>query len=373
MKKVILVGSGGYGAGYLPVIFEKGQELGWELVGVVDPYAAQGRLYNEILSRSIPIFNTLEEYFTERTADIACIATPIMLHADQAVFCLEHGCDVLLEKPVAGSVAEAKRIAEAAKRTGRSIVLGFQWCADPAMLAFKKDAGDGLFGKLLSQKVLVLWPRDFVYFNRGTKWAGKCFTKDGAPIFDSIASNATAHYLFNEMWLAGSDYTASAVNNLHWEASRANAIETYDTVEITGKTEGGAKLFFAASHAVAPEDQLNPVFEYRFEKGTAYFSRAGQEEKRLEVLLNDGSIKDYGISDNGSMAAKILRAAQVFDGKAENVCPIEAAIKHIEVLESLWNSGEKVCTLSEDELIRKEDRVIGIGIAEKLKEDYKNA
>lgn len=369
MKNVVMVGTGGYGAGYLPVIFEKGNELGWQLVGVVDPYAAQGRFYEEIRARNLPIYDTLEEFFEHHKASVACIATPIMLHASQAIFCMEHGCDVLLEKPVAGSVAEARRIEEAIIRTGKKLVLGFQWSADPAMLAFKKDADAGLFGKLLSQKSLVLWPRDFAYFTRGTGWAGKQYAKDGTPIFDSIASNATAHYLFNEMWLAGDGYTASEVSDLSWHASRANAIETYDTVEIKGKTQDGASLFFAVSHAVAAEDNFEPIFEYRFEKGIATFGH----EKQLVVRFHDGTIKSYGKSDNGSMENKIRRAALVFDGKAENVCPIEAAIKHLEVLEALWNHGAPIEVLPEDKIIRKSDRVIGIGIAEKLKKDYEQA
>ena len=139
------------------------------------------------------------------------------------------GSDVLLEKPISGSVADAKRIQEARDKSGKKLVIGFQWSANDAMLQFKKDADAGLYGKLLSTKSLVLWPRDFAYYNRGTRWAGKKYAADGSAIFDSIASNATAHYLFNMLWVSGKGYEAAKVGDVSFFAAKANDIETYDT------------------------------------------------------------------------------------------------------------------------------------------------
>jgi len=373
VKKVLLVGSGGYGAGYLEILLDKENELGWHLEGIVDPYAANGPYFSRAIEKNVPIYEGLEAYYAEHRADIAVIATPIRLHREQSVFCMEHGSDVLLEKPVAGSAEEACKIAEVSKKTGRKLMLGFQWCANAPMLAFKKDADEGRFGKLLSMKALVLWPRNFAYFSRGTRWAGKCYAEDGTPIFDSIASNATAHYLFNELWVAGKEYQASTAEKPLWYASRANDIETFDTVAIKAKTENGADLFFAASHAIKPEEALNPIFEYRFEKAVVYFGGEGREEKRLEAIFKNGEKADYGLSDNNGILQKVCKAAEYFDSSCENVCPIEAAIKHITLLEELWKKGAPVHTPKKENIIRAEDMIWVEKNAELLKECYRRA
>jgi predicted dehydrogenase len=56
-------------------------------------------------------------------ADTALICTPDRLHADPAVAALEAGYDVLLEKPMAPTLADCVRIAQTAKRTGRLLQL----------------------------------------------------------------------------------------------------------------------------------------------------------------------------------------------------------------------------------------------------------
>jgi predicted dehydrogenase len=57
--------------------------------------------------------------------DLVCIATYSDTHADYAVAALEAGAHVFVEKPLATTVADAERVAEAARRTGRKVVVGY--------------------------------------------------------------------------------------------------------------------------------------------------------------------------------------------------------------------------------------------------------
>lgn len=367
MKRVLLVGCGGYGAGYVEMLLKHGKEVDAMLYAIADPYVEKSQVKDLIREAGIPVYETPEAFYAKDFAEIAIISTPIMLHAHQAEVCLMAGSDVLLEKPVSGSVADAEKIRIARDKSGNKLVIGFQWSANDAMLAFKKDADAGLYGKLLQTKSLVLWPRDFAYYNRGTRWAGKKYAADGSAIFDSIASNATAHYLFNMLWLAGEGYKAAETGELSFFAASANDIETFDTLVMKGKTETGVDLFFGASHAIAREKVQNPVFEYKFEKATAYFGGKGRSEKGLEVIRNDGSIVDYGMSDNNGLAQKVEKAFAYFAGKGENVCPLEAAIKHISLLEDLWEGREEMDKFSEEKVVRQSDMVYVRGLDDVLK------
>lgn len=370
-KSVLLVGCGGYAAGYVTALLEKGESLGLRLEAVADPYAADSPVWEKLKEKEIPVYPSPEEYYSRHRADVAIIATPIMLHAAQAITCMREGSDVLLEKPIAGSLGEAQAIMRARDTYGKKLMLGFQWCANDPMLAFKRDADEGRFGRLLSMKALVLWPRDFAYFNRGTRWAGKKYTADGVPIFDSIASNATAHYLYNMLWLAGKGYQGAEVTDMRFVAAKANDIETYDTVLLAAKTVCGADLFFAASHAVSPAENQNPVFVYRFEKAAAYFSRA--EEKRLEVLFDDGERIDYGLSDNNALEQKLPKAAAYFTGKGENVCPAEGAAQHIALLEKMWENTAEMPRFREEAIVREPGMVWVRGLADVMQRCYREA
>jgi predicted dehydrogenase len=53
---------------------------------------------------------------------VVVIAGPDHLHADHAVLALEAGCHVFLEKPMATTVADARRIMDAAERAGKSVM-----------------------------------------------------------------------------------------------------------------------------------------------------------------------------------------------------------------------------------------------------------
>jgi predicted dehydrogenase len=57
--------------------------------------------------------------------DLVCIATYSDSHADFAVAAMEAGAHVFVEKPLATTVADAERVAEAARRTGRKVVVGY--------------------------------------------------------------------------------------------------------------------------------------------------------------------------------------------------------------------------------------------------------
>ena len=344
--KLLLVGVGGYAASYINELKLRGAAGGLKIEGAVDPYAEKANEYQTLCDMGVSFYNTLDEFYAEHTADLAIISTPIPLHAPQAIYCMEHGSNVLCEKPIAGTIADAQRMMEARDRTGKILAIGFQWCYDPAMLAFKKDVQAGLFGELLSMRAIVLWPRNIAYYNRSSGWAGKKYDKNGNPIFDSVASNATAHYLENMLWVSGKNLT-----DIEFVTARANPIETYDTIVLKGKL-GNADLTYAATHACPKSAQQNPHFEYIFEKGSVVFGGRGINGAELVVKAADGTVlKDYGVTstDGRSMAdgrnnrvEKLWTIVEVIRGEASEIaCTAEDAMLHARVMETV-NQQESI-------------------------------
>lgn len=73
----------------------------------------------------IEIRRSFEDALAGEKPDVACIATYSDSHADYAVRALEAGCHVFVEKPLATTVADARRVVDAAKANGRKLVIGY--------------------------------------------------------------------------------------------------------------------------------------------------------------------------------------------------------------------------------------------------------
>lgn len=72
-----------------------------------------------------PITADYAEALARLKPDLVCVATYSDSHADHAVAAMEAGADVFVEKPLATTVADARRVADCAARTGRKVVVGY--------------------------------------------------------------------------------------------------------------------------------------------------------------------------------------------------------------------------------------------------------
>jgi len=86
--------------------------------------------------------------------DAAIVGTPNALHADQAVALMAAGAHVLVEKPMAVSVAEAERMAETADRTGRALLTGHMWRFDPDARWLRDQVAVGALGRVIRTRSL---------------------------------------------------------------------------------------------------------------------------------------------------------------------------------------------------------------------------
>ena len=332
---VVLAGIGGYGGNYVDeMLHHKDRVPQARLVGAVDPVAEKTYFYNELKEAGVPIYPDLASFYAEHTADLAVLSTPIHFHKEQIIQCLEHGTQVLCEKPVCATIDDAKEIIAARDKAGLPVSIGYQWSHSEPILNLKKDILDGLLGRPVRMKTLVLWPRDFAYYRRGSGWAGKK-SVNGHWILDSVASNATAHYLHNMFFLAGPAMDRSAdVADITVETYRVNEIETYDTCCLRGKTQEGTELLFIVSHAISKEEAYGPVFEYEFEKGRVVFARDSEDNEYMTAILNDGRRIEYG-SPSEFVIRKFHWAIDIALGKRQVVCGPEAACIHTKCVNAI--------------------------------------
>lgn len=321
--KVVLVGTGGYGKKYAEHLLKESHLHGTHLVAVVDPYASKSEIYTELVSAKIPIFETLEQFYSRARADLAVISTPIHLHCEQTCYALRHGSNVLCEKPAAPTVEQIREMIRVRDDQKHIVAVGFQWCYDPAIQQLKKDILSGKFGIAKKFKALVLWPRDTAYYNRSS-WAGK-LKVNGQWVLDSIASNAAAHFLHLMLFLLGPSMLDSAYPDfVEAELYRANKIESFDTCAMRIGANNTEILFFA-SHAV--KERIGPVFELEFSQATVYFNHPNfsGNTNTLLVAHQDGTKEIYGMVDHSSMR-KLWDVVDLLRGEERIYCTLESAL-----------------------------------------------
>lgn len=108
-------------------------------------------------------------------------------------------------------------------------------------------------------------------------------------MLDSVASNSTAHYLQNMLFLTGRQIDRSAeICSVQAEAYRANPIEMYDTCALRIRTKEDVELLFYATHAVPMDQELLPEFILEGEKGTVMLKESphnGQLKRRADYRV----------------------------------------------------------------------------------------
>ncbi len=88
------------------------------------------------------------------------IVTPNHLHFEPAMMALEHGFNVLIDKPITFTLAEAKALQQKVEETGLTLALTHTYSAYPMVKQAKAMVKEGVFGKI--RKVCVNYPQGWL-------------------------------------------------------------------------------------------------------------------------------------------------------------------------------------------------------------------
>lgn len=106
---------------------------------------------------AIPRYYTdYREMLRAERLDLVSVCSPNAFHAQMTVDALQAGAHVLCEKPMALTYADASRMVETSRKTGRSLTVGFHNRYRPEMLAAKQAIGDGLLGSVYYVKASMM-------------------------------------------------------------------------------------------------------------------------------------------------------------------------------------------------------------------------
>lgn len=142
--------------------------------------------------------------------DLVSVCTPPYTHAETAIHFLSAGSDVLIEKPMAASLEECDRIADAARQAGRLVSVVAQNRFRDPMMKLKSVLDSGLAGRILHAQADSYWWRGHSYYDLW--WRGTWEKEGGGPTL-----NHAVHHIDALLWMRGrpSEVTAFMGNVAH--------------------------------------------------------------------------------------------------------------------------------------------------------------
>lgn len=143
--RVAIVGAGSMGTNHLRVLrdFEEGKV---SVVGVGESFPETRARAERIFH--VPGFADYKTMITQTKPDLVVVVTPTIMHFEVASFALEQGCNVLVEKPIAHTVAEAEKLVTLARAKGLVLAVGHVEHFNPAVRRLKGLLEEGVLGQI---------------------------------------------------------------------------------------------------------------------------------------------------------------------------------------------------------------------------------
>ena len=156
--RLVLIGAGTIGTTHIDRI-QRHPHL--ELVGIADPAATGKALANRLgvhwTADPVTLLDQVQ-------AEGAIVATPNAAHVPAALQCLARGIPVLVEKPMAETLAEAQRLVDAAARTGVPVLVGHHRRHNPINQRARAMIDCGQLGRIVSATALATFLKPDPYF-----------------------------------------------------------------------------------------------------------------------------------------------------------------------------------------------------------------
>jgi predicted dehydrogenase len=199
MFTVALIGCGRISFKHIEGFVDNAGNL--KLTAVCDPIKKRAEekvseYQKEIPDANIAVYEDYREMLAKQKPDIVTIATESGKHLEIALSCIEAGCHVICEKPMALSVRDADKMITAAKKNKRKLAVCFQNRFNAPIQRLRTALEAGRFGKILHGMVQIRWNRNEAYYAEAP-WRGT-WEQDGGTLM-----NQCTHGIDLLQWMMG--------------------------------------------------------------------------------------------------------------------------------------------------------------------------
>lgn len=347
--KIGIIGCGGIANGkHMPSLKKV---AGAEMVAFCDIIEERAeKAAKEFGTPDAKVYTDYKELLKDGSIDVVHVCTPNREHSFITVDALEAGKHVMCEKPMAKTYAEAKKMLDAAKRTGKKLTIGYQGRQNPESQYVKKvcdagELGDIYFAKAhaIRRRAVPTWG---VFLNEEEQ--------GGGPLID-----IGTHALDLTLWCMNNYKPKMVVGNkyrkLAEQTDTANAWGDWDPKEFTVEDsafgfitmENGATIILESSWALNTLDVKEAKTSLCGTKGGADMDDGvrinGVKHNRQYVEKPDLGVGGVAFYDGESESAAEREARLWIDSIVNDTDPVvlpEQAIVVTQILEAIYESSK---------------------------------
>ncbi len=253
---------------------------GLEFAGLCD--IDTGMLQDKVLKFDLAHVHQYTDYhemLEKEKPELVAIATESGKHAAIALDCIKAGCNLIIEKPIALSLADADEIIKAARERGVKVCASHQNRFNKSVQKIREALEKNRFGRMFYGTAHIRWCRDWEYYARA-KWRGT-WQQDGGALM-----NQCIHNIDLLRWMMGDE-----VDEVIGMTDRLNHpyIEAEDLGIALIKFKNGAYGIIEGTTDIYPQNLEETLYLFG-EKGTV--KAGGQsvnciEEWRFSDTLDD--------------------------------------------------------------------------------------
>lgn len=309
MFRIAIVGAGGVGKAHANVISVNPD---CTLVAVCDLIEERA---DEIATKfDAQSFTDYKEMCAQVQMDAVILNLPHFLHCEVSVYFMEHGINVLVEKPMAMNVEECDIMIEAAERNNVKLAVGHVQKYYSAYRDIRKIIEDGSLGKLC----MMTETRNVDYVTNRPAWFLKKSLSGGG-----IVMNYGAHSFDKFFYTTGLD--VKAVHSVISNPVSDDDVEV--NAQIFAEFEGGvtAQITYCGCHV-----PWEYTISFYFTDGVAKVI----DGWKLQILTKDNEIVEVD-SSTDIFDRQIAEFAKLLKGEENEMVTPEYGRKVIEVLEKI--------------------------------------
>ena len=189
--KFAIVGSGHIGKRHAEMI-RRNPEAALVAMCDIKPMSDLG-----LSEMNTPFFSSIEDLINSGIDfDVLSVCSPNGLHAEHTFKALDNKKHVVIEKPMALTVADCEKIIFRSLQVSRQVFCVMQNRYSPPSMWIKDVVDNNIFGRIFLVQLNCYWNRDHRYYN-GKNWKGTA-DLDGGTLFTQFS-----HFIDIMYWLFG--------------------------------------------------------------------------------------------------------------------------------------------------------------------------
>lgn len=309
-----------------------------EIMGICDIIPEKMKEKKDLFPdiKDIKEYTDYKEMLEKEKPELVAICTESGEHAHIAIDALNAGCNVIIEKPIALNLKDAKAIIELADKKGLKVCANHQNRFNKSIQKIRKAVEDGRFGKMFYGTAHIRWNRDHGYYDQAP-WRGT-WAQDGGCLM-----NQCIHNIDLLRWMMGDEVTEVMAMT---DQLNHDYLECEDLGVALVKFKNGSYGIIEGTTNVYPKNLEETLYLFG-EKGTA--KAGGSSVNKIETWkMSDGEDEGAVINEFQEVHKNVYGLghtplyANMIDAIKENKQPLvdaRAGYRALELVLAIYKSA----------------------------------